>query len=115
MMNVRKAAAIAAGFVCALAGTTAQASNAQQVNVTTILSMTTGVVLFEVDGLRSTPPSCGAAVPKRFAFNMSTVGGQAMLSTLLTAATTHKPITVWGTDTCDGGDTESVLYIEMKP
>jgi hypothetical protein len=40
-----------------------------------------------------------------------------MLSTLLTAATAHKPIVVWGSGACDQPtpDTEGVHYIEMRP
>jgi hypothetical protein len=117
MMNVKRTAAIVAGLLCALAGTTAQASNTALVSVTSVLSTSTGTVLFTIEGTRSTPPSCGAAWPTRFAFNISTAAGQAMLSTLLTAAASHKPIIVWGTHACDAqtGDTESVSYIELRP
>ena len=117
MVNMKRTAAVAAALFCTLAGSEANASSTGPSTVTVVLSATAGFAMFEVDGQRSPRPSCGAAFPTRFAFNTTTPAGQAMLSTLLTAATAHKSIVVWGSGACDQPtpDTEGVLYIEMRP
>lgn len=97
----------------ALIGGSAHASATGPVLVTSVTPTNYGMVYFiHGPGVRSPAPSCGAANGTRFAFNITTPSGQAMLSTLLTAFATHKPVTVMGTGSCDAAaaDTESVVY-----
>lgn len=116
MRRFTVAASLAALLFSSL-GTTAQASTTGPSYVTSILSTASGYVYFMVQGSRSAPPSCGATFSTRFAFNVTTPGGQALLSTLLTAAAAHKSVVVAGTGACDAGpgDTEGVSYIDMTP
>jgi len=124
MKYLKNIATIFVGAMCILSATTAQASNTSARYVDSVLPTSTGYVFFTLKADpqgpgRSTIPSCGAGWPTRFAFNMTATGGQALLSTLLTAAAAGKPVIVWGTGACDAGlaagDTEGVFYIELRP
>lgn len=100
----------------ALAGGSAQASNTAPVIVMSITPTNYGMVYFTHAGTRTQIPSCGAASNSRYAFSVATPGGQAMLSTLLTAFATHKPVTIVGTSACDQAapDTESAAYFVIS-
>jgi hypothetical protein len=76
-----------------------------------ILVMSNGLVLFQLTGTRTTPPSCGTGNPTRWVFNANTAAGQAKMSLLMTAYATQKQIMIIGTSSCpDYGDTESIDY-----
>lgn len=71
-----------------------------------------GMVYFQHSGTRATRPAC--ATQNRWVINMSNSGGQAMLSALLTAYASAKPITIVGTGDCrDWPDTESIVYFTL--
>ena len=91
----------------------AQASNTTPVYVTSVTPTSYNWVYLTHTGSRGQVPGCGAATANRYAFSVATSGGQAMLSTLLTAFAAHKPVTIVGTGACDAAapDTESVAYL----
>jgi len=67
------------------------------------------VVYFNQNGTRTGQPAC--ATQNRWSINTTTAKGQAMLSVLLTAYASGKPISIQGTGDCrDWPDTESIDY-----
>lgn len=65
-----------------------------------------GIGFFWHNGTRSTPPACDGGV--RFSINVTTPAG------LLTAFSSHKPITIMGTGACtDWVDTEAMQYFSV--
>lgn len=71
-----------------------------------------GIAFFWHNGTRSTPPACDGGV--RFSINVTTPAGQAALAGLLTAFSSHKPITIMGTGACsDWVDTEAMQYFSV--
>lgn len=89
----------------------ASASDAGAGYVYGIYAMPNGAVLFNHTGSRQTPPSCGAGLPTRWAFDGSTAAGQARLALLMTAYALHKQISINGTGACpDWGDTETANW-----
>ena len=69
-------------------------------------------VYFEQSGSRDAVPACAASAPSRWAFDPSTIQGQAKLSILLTAYALHKQVYVSGTASCDtvSSDTETLFF-----
>ena len=97
--------------VAGVSGTVAQASDAGPGLVHNLYVMENGVVLFHLTGARTSPPTCGAPYPARWAFDSTTPTGQAKMSLLLTAYSSQKPVAIHGTSTCPHwGDTESVSH-----
>ena len=69
-----------------------------------------GLMFFSQAGSTTGHPAC--ATQPRWVINLSTPGGQAAASTIITAYATGKPIAVTGTGSCaDWGDTESILFV----
>jgi len=75
-----------------------------------------GIAFFYQGGTRTSIANCqGSTVQKRWAFNTNTLKGQAMLSTVLTAYATGKPVVVQGTGSCsDWADSETVEWIMIN-
>lgn len=99
------------------APSSALASNITSVNITSVTSTTySSWVYFTHVGGRTQIPSCGSLNYNRFAFNVSTPHGQAVLSTLLTAFAAHKPVTIIGMGSCDtsSSDTEGVASVTIS-
>lgn len=94
-------------------GSVARASNSTPQRVYNITITDSGLVYFFQEGPNRTGyPACAGNFPTRWSFNASTPGGQSVLSTILTAYATNKPIYVSGKGVCDvAGDTESVGYL----
>ncbi len=89
----------------------AAAGTAAAGRVTGILPTNAGAAFFNDDGARTGVPSCAQANTARWVVNDSTPAGQAMLSTLLTAYSLGRTITVTGTGTCDvDGSTETAAF-----
>lgn len=66
---------------------------------------------FRLDGIWSGKPSCAITW---WAIDSNTAGGKSLLSILLTAHSTGKTITVWGTDLCDlRSDMETAYQVGM--
>lgn len=114
-MRKRRLASLACLASIAFVGAPAWASNTTPVNITSVTPTNYGWVYITHTGTRGSVPSCGAATSARYAFSVGTAGGQAMLSTILTAFASHKPVTFIGTGTCDASapDTESVAYLVL--
>lgn len=93
-------------------GSVAEASTSAPSKVYNITITANGIAYFFQEASRTGYPACAGNFPARWAFNASTPGGQAVLSTILTAYATNKPVFVAGTGACDvAGDTESVGYL----
>lgn len=88
--------------------------SAPQTEVSNLLFMPTGAVLFHTSTPRSDVPACAAGEPTRWAIDTNTAAGKSQLAGLLTAHTTGKKVQVIGTNTCSiWGDTESVSYLRL--
>jgi hypothetical protein len=109
-----KRQAIAAFAIASLICSTAHASEAGPGQISNLIVVENGTVLFNQSGSRTTPPGCQASTtPKRWAFNGTTPAGQAMLSLLLRAYATSKTVLIFGTGTCTAwSDTENVYRID---
>jgi hypothetical protein len=96
------------GFV---ASVPAAASSAQ--GKVSRVYMVYGVAMILLDTPpRAGVPACGAGNGTRWAFNATTPAGQAMLSVILTAYASGRPVSIYGTNTClDWGDTESIEWM----
>jgi hypothetical protein len=106
--------AIAAFYIGA--SSAAQASSVGGVTITTVLTTNGNTVYFTHSGTRTGVPSCGTTYTNRFAFNAGTPAGQALLSTLLTAYSMQKNVSIVGTGACTTTtDTEDVSYILVGP
>jgi len=97
----------------------AHASQSNAGYVTDIWTANNGAVIFNIDaGRANAAPSCqGSTIPNRFAVDGSTVAGQAMVSTLLTAHAQHKKVIAMGASACGiWSDTETVwiLYVPVS-
>jgi len=105
---------LAAGFTAAMlfsATTSAHAGTAGPVKLKNLYFMSNGVVIAYVEGPRSNAPSCAAVESMRFAVNATTPAGKAQLSGLLTAYSTGKAVSIWGTGACTAwNDTESIDF-----
>lgn len=53
-----------------------------------------------VSNLEGTPAACGSGYPKALSFDTSTSGGKAILSVVLTAKASGKPVYAQGSGTC---------------
>jgi hypothetical protein len=101
-----------AALVCCLMASAADASDASSGAITQPQATQNGAVIFVHSGTRTTPPSCGASYPTRWAIDASTPQGQSQLSVLLTAYALHKSISIHGTGACSiWGDTETVAIL----
>jgi len=99
-----------AGAILAIHTSPAQASDQGPGQIFYVHAMQGGVVLFSLSGPRNTQPSCGPL--NRWSFDASSSDGQAVLSILLTAYATGKPVIVKGSNICpDGYETERVDYL----
>jgi hypothetical protein len=58
------------------------------------------MLFFNVDGTRTTVPSCAAAQPIRWVVDGTTASGQMMVATILTAFSQHKSMYIYGTGAC---------------
>jgi hypothetical protein len=105
----------AAGLSLFVAVSAQASSTTATVNVLSVTPTNYGMIYFTHTTSRTQIPACGAGFSNRFAFSVANMAGQAMLSALLTAFATHKPITVFGTGTCDtaASDTESVSFFNL--
>ncbi|WP_454828401.1 hypothetical protein [Pseudoxanthomonas wuyuanensis] len=82
--------------------------------VSNLLFMSGGVVLFHTSAARADVPACAAGQAMRWAIDTNTASGKSQLAGLLTAHTTGKKVQVIGTDTCSiWADTESVSYLRL--
>jgi hypothetical protein len=109
--NSLKKCLIALTALSVIISVPAHASNASGVYVLSVLPARDGRVYFTHTGTRQVP-GCASQFSNRFLFNVTEPGGQAILSTLLTAYAAHKPLTIIGTGACDAGapDTEGLSY-----
>jgi hypothetical protein len=90
----------------------ARASAANNGTINTIISMPSGVFLFNSNGTRTTIPSCATNEPARWAINGSTAAGQSTIAVVLSAYAAGKQVFVSGASTCNTwGDTEDVQYV----
>lgn len=111
-MKFSRLAALAAVLAALPIGSIANASTSPPSKVYNITITAGGIVYFFQEASRTGYPACAANFTARWSFNASTTGGQAMLSTILTAYATNKPIYVAGMGVCDvAGDTESIGYL----
>lgn len=110
-LGLKLALALAAGL-SPLMSTAALASNAGAGTINTVIVNSQGKAFFTQTGSRSGQPSCATTEPNRWAFDVTTAKGQAMLALVLTAYSAGKQVTVNGIGSCpDWGDTETVDYI----
>lgn len=66
---------------------------------------------FQLDGIWDDKPACADSW---WAIDSDTVAGKSLLSILLTAHSTGKAVTVWGTNICDlRGDMETAGQVGM--
>jgi hypothetical protein len=93
----------------------AWAGTSQLGHITSIGSSGGGVHWFTISSGHQNAPACqGSYVADRWAINTNSSGGQALWSTILTAYSLRKQVTVTGAAVCtDLGDTESVGYIDV--
>ena len=91
------------------------ASESQSGHISNILVNADGKAFFNQSGTRTSIASCQAAsVPNRWAFDVNTAKGQAMLSLVLSAYSLGKSVQVYGIGECsDWPDTETVSYVEI--
>lgn len=84
----------------------------QSGQVTQILTMDNGTVLFFLNGPRTgTIPSCAVGHANRFALNGKTPEGQVRAANLLTAFSMRTTVYVYGKNSCvSWADTEEVEY-----
>jgi hypothetical protein len=95
-------------------GGTASAGNAGLGKIKNVNYMPNGVVIFYFDGARSNAPAC-ATEAARFAINGATSVARVQIAGLLSAYTSGKLISVYGTGTCAAwGDTESVDFFHTS-
>ncbi len=94
----------------------AASSSADYGFVSSVYATASGAILFHTSGVKDgASPSCGAAIPSRFAIDASTVAGQAAASTLLTAYAMGKKVMVSGSGACTiWGDTETIHFIVIQ-
>lgn len=82
-------------------------------NVGSVLSFTGGQFLFTVTGTSGGRPAC-ATQANRWAIDVTTAAGQALMASVLSAFALGKTITVTGQNTCAvWPDTETVNYVEV--
>ncbi len=106
-----KAVAMAILLLLSSAESTAGASPASIVTNVLVMYNTGGQVIFYTSAAHTGAPVC-ATQNTRWVFSGATPAGQATLSLVMTAYTTGKPLTIYGTGACDiWGDTETVNYI----
>jgi len=80
--------------------------------VSNITTFRQGIVLFDHSGTRTTRPACAANFPQRWTIDVTTPGGQANLSVIMTAYAQHRSIRIVGLGACsDWGDTEAANYV----
>jgi hypothetical protein len=112
-----KRAAACAALGTALIGSWADAGSSSSGLVSNIIpqnpiSGSPSVVFFTSSGTRSGRPAC--ATSARWVINTTTIGGQVMVSVLLTAYARGRPVSVSGTGACDDwSGAESVSYLVM--
>ncbi|WP_336966244.1 hypothetical protein [Sphingobium aquiterrae] len=91
----------------------AEASEAQLGYVRVISAGPNGIVFFTTDGPRTARPTC--ATLQRWVIDVSSPGGQALMSQLLTAYTSQIKIRIDGKGVCDvWADTESIKWLTME-
>ena len=90
----------------------AQASNAGIGSISAVLAVPNGVVMFNQSGTRTAVPSCAASNPTRWVIDSTQPGGPAMVSLMLSAYATNRPVVIFGTGTCSTiqSDTETIAY-----
>jgi hypothetical protein len=102
-------------FACAFCGFPAVASFSTAGLISFVYAISSGstqVVFFNQSGARSAPPSCATYSPARWVVDVSTPGGQAAMSIIMTAAANGHEVIVNGSDNCSlWGDTETVLNV----
>jgi len=105
----RVIACLAALFAVATASTAhASIANGRIIN---LYVMPQGVMLFDIDGTRTTPPGCASPSPTRWALDLKTPGGQAQGAAILWAISMNRSIGIEGTDACDvWGSIEAVGF-----
>lgn len=103
-------------MMSAAATATAHASDAQFGQITSVMGMSNGAVLFNTTGSRAMRPSCsGPGLDARYAINASTLAGQAQLSAFMTAFALKKRIFIHGAGARTiWGDTETVDYFLIE-
>lgn len=102
--------------VLVMAAAPAYASDAQLGQITGVMGMSNGAVLFNTNGSRGPRPSCsGPGLDARYAINASTLAGQAQLSAFMTAFALKKRIFVRGAGACTiWADTETVDWFLIE-
>jgi len=92
-------------------GTAAMAAGSGSGNITGINSEA-GTGKFQTNGGHPNAPAC--ATTGRWAVDVTTPAGQAMWSTVLTAYSQNRAVTVGGTGQCNvWGDSETVQWVQL--
>jgi hypothetical protein len=103
-----------AAVILALICQSAEAGSAAGGTIVRTVSFTSGVFVFFQNGTRTSPPSCAASYPTRWAIDVTTAGGQAAQANLLTAFATGRQVEVVGNGTCSVDPlSETVAYINV--
>jgi len=98
----------------ALAGP-AFASQSLNVRVTKVVPNNAGSVLVFVDTPRTGAPACATRGAQAWSFSATTLAGQGLLATVLTALSTGLPVDIGGVAVCDVyNDTESLGWIAIS-
>lgn len=103
----------ALGAMCSMAVSPASAS-VSPAEVVNGPWATNGVFMFDAGVKTQIHCPNGSVVPRRWAINSTTAGGQAMISVVLTAYALRQKVFVVGTANCElWSDTETVWYLQI--
>lgn len=87
--------------ILGVAPTPVQASYVENGRVALLAVNSDNTVRVDVDGSRSALPSCASTqAPSAFTFSLTQTAGQAMLAILISARSTGRTITIYGSSTC---------------
>ena len=91
-----------------------QASNAINVHVNNVAPDKDSKVVVILDTARTGQPAC-ALSNLTYSINVTTAGGQAMLSAIYTAIAADLAVDLVGANTCtEYGNTESIGYVSLR-
>jgi hypothetical protein len=112
MKTFLTAAAMGLGLAAFAAAAPASASTVYNARITAVVPNNAGVLQFNLDTARTGLPACTNASVS-FSVNVTTLAGQTLAATLLTAMASNLPIDVIGTGTCEFANLEAVGIISL--
>ncbi|PXA86401.1 hypothetical protein DMC25_14035 [Caulobacter sp. D4A] len=106
------AAALGLGLASFAMAPTASASVVYNARISSLVPNNAGVLQINLDTVRTGLPACSNASIS-FSVNVTTLAGQTLAATLLTAMASNLPVDVVGTGTCEFANLESVGIVSL--